>query len=649
MLYIKQNKKEEIKLLHTHKLSQEKKIKRNIFLLPTVSLILLSIIVSIVFVAYIDNFKKQKITELRENLINAEKDISSTRVKELLDEIHRDIQDVSKNTEKFLKLRIEEASAIIDKIIKNNPNKSKQELKKIIKEVLGAIRYNNDRGYYYAYDYATKITLVHPIKKFLNFDFTNLRDKRGNIIIKGDEKIVKSEKAEGFRHLYFAKPSQPNKEFEKINYIKYIKELNWVIGTGEYVADAQKELQEKIIKKIEKKRYGENEYFWVHNTDYTLIAHPFRKKTIGKNDENLTDSQGTKITKLFIQSAKNNKNGAFVEYFWQKPNQTNSQAKLSYVKLLEDWNWVIGTDIYLNDIETLIKKSKKKIEQEAYNLYISLLSMIAISLLFVTIISYYLSKQSENLFNIYKNDLEGKIDKAVKENTKKDKMIQQQNKLASMGEMIGNIAHQWRQPLNALNINIQNLDDDYADGLINEEFIEKFIDKNIDIIKFMSHTIDDFRNFFRIDKKKSLFSVKDAIEKVLSIQSVALKNHSIGVNFIGDDFQINGFASEFKQVILNLTNNAKDAIIEKQIQDGKIFIELSANKIVIRDNANGIPKDIIDRVFEPYFTTKEQGKGTGMGLYMSKIIIENNIKGSLHVENREHGACFIINLKSNLI
>jgi len=643
---IKQNKREGIELLHTHKLSQEKRIKRNILLLPIVSMLLLSIIVSVVFVIYIDNFKKQKITELRENLISTEKDISSTRVKEIEDEIYRDIQDVNENTENFLRLRVKEAASIINQIIKNNPNKSKKELKKTIKEVLGAIRYNNGRGYYYIYDYKTKIVLSHPIQKLVGVNFTNFKDKRGTLILKGDEIIANSENGEGFKHLYFAKPSQPDQEFEKINYMKYIKELNWIVGTGEYIEDAKKELQAKVLERIEKKRYAENEYFWVHNIDYTLLAHPFRKEYIGKSDENLTDSQGTKIIQLFIKNAKNSKNGAFVEYFWQKPNQTTNQRKLSYVKLVKDWNWVIGTGIYLNEIEALIKKSKNQIEQEAHDLYISLLSMIAVSLLFVTIISYYLSKQSGNLFNIYKNDLEGKINKAVKENTKKDKMIQQQNKLASMGEMIGNIAHQWRQPLNALNINIQNLDDDYADDLINEEFIDEFINKNREIIEFMSHTIDDFRNFFRIDKEKSLFSVKDAIEKVLSIQSAVLKNHEIEVNFTGDDFQINGYPSEFKQVILNLTNNAKDAIIDKQIQDGEIFIKLSANKIVIRDNVNGIPEDIIDKVFEPYFTTKEQGKGTGMGLYMSKLIIEDNINGSLSVKNGKRGACFTIDLQN---
>ncbi|HIP44955.1 MAG TPA: HAMP domain-containing histidine kinase, partial [Sulfurospirillum arcachonense] len=228
--------------------------------------------------------------------------------------------------------------------------------------------------------------------------------------------------------------------------------------------------------------------------------------------------------------------------------------------------------------------------------------------------------------------------------TKKDKMLQQQSKLASMGEMLGNIAHQWRQPLNALNINIQNLDDDFDEGLIDEKFIEEFIDKNREIIEFMSHTIDDFKNFFRIDKKKTIFSAKNAIQKVLSIQSATLKGNNITVELQGKDFSINGYESEFKQVILNITNNAKDALLDKKDENRKIEITLNTDTITIKDNANGIPEDILERIFEPYFTTKEQGKGTGMGLYMSKMIIEENINGSLSVGNTEDGAMFTIEI-----
>jgi two-component system, NtrC family, C4-dicarboxylate transport sensor histidine kinase DctB len=255
------------------------------------------------------------------------------------------------------------------------------------------------------------------------------------------------------------------------------------------------------------------------------------------------------------------------------------------------------------------------------------------------------------LFLVYKTllsrismveDLKRQKDEIIK----KDKVLQEQSKLAAMGEMVGSIAHQWRQPLNSLNINIENLDDDYTDGLIDAKFIDKFIAKQTNTIQFMSHTIDDFRNFFRVDKVKKNFSVRVAIENIMSIQSAQLKNYNISIELSGEDFKLNAIESEFKQTILNIISNSKDAIIKTETPYGDIKIELKKDSIIISDNAGGIPQEILSRVFEPYFTTKSQGEGTGMGLYMSKMIIEKNMGGTLMVKNIKEGAEFTVTLKS---
>ena len=158
----------------------------------------------------------------------------------------------------------------------------------------------------------------------------------------------------------------------------------------------------------------------------------------------------------------------------------------------------------------------------------------------------------------------------------------------------------------------------------------------------MSKTIDDFRNFFKIDKEKQTFSVKEAIVETLSLQSAQFKNRNIEVEVIGKDFSFFSYKGEFQQVILNLLNNAKDAILERNIELGKITITLDPKFITLEDNAGGIDPAIIERIFEPYFTTKEQGEGTGIGLYMSKMIIEKNMGGVLRVVNTDIGAQFII-------
>jgi len=259
-----------------------------------------------------------------------------------------------------------------------------------------------------------------------------------------------------------------------------------------------------------------------------------------------------------------------------------------------------------------------------------------------------LTKFSIDRYDILIKELDEKIEQALEENTKQLEVLQQQNKLAAMGEMIGAIAHQWRQPLNNISTSIQNLKYDFQEGnLKDENFIDKFIEQNKQTIKFMSDTIDDFRSFFRVDKQKKDFNIKETTQAVINMQLAQLEHYNIVVEIIGDEFEYNGLQSEYQQVILNLINNAKDALIENNIQNPKIDIILENEKIYIQDNAGGIPQDILNRVFEPYFTTKEQGKGTGMGLYMSKMIIEDNMQGSLSVQNCSNGAKFCIDLSKN--
>ena len=231
----------------------------------------------------------------------------------------------------------------------------------------------------------------------------------------------------------------------------------------------------------------------------------------------------------------------------------------------------------------------------------------------------------------------------------KDELLAHQGKLAAMGEMVGAIAHQWRQPLNALAVQVQFIEDDFEDGLIDIEYLKKYKRENMQLVNFMSHTIDDFRNFFRIDKTKTIFSANANIKETVNIIKAQLDSNNIELSINNKTFNILGYRSEFQQVILNIINNAKDALIDKRIENGKIdiFIDFSNSigTITILDNAKGIPNNYVHRIFEPYFTTKDEGKGIGIGLYMSKMIIEDHMNGKLSVSNDTKGASFKINLE----
>lgn len=266
-------------------------------------------------------------------------------------------------------------------------------------------------------------------------------------------------------------------------------------------------------------------------------------------------------------------------------------------------------------------------------------------------------KQMEMQLKELNQTLEQGIKNEIEKRRKKEQMLIQQAKMASMGEMIGAIAHQWRQPLNALGLLVQDIKEAYQLNELNQEYIDKSINDSMEQIEFMSNTIDDFRSFFRRSKEKLSFNIIKSIGFTLSIFSTQLKNNNIKLELVfneTEDIIVNGFYNEFNQVILNILTNAKDAIIEARTQgyldaaEGLIIItalvEYDRAVLKIGNNGGNIPVDLLDTIFEPYFTTKEEGKGTGIGLYMSKAIIEQNMNGKIFAENIDHGVIFTIYL-----
>ncbi len=230
----------------------------------------------------------------------------------------------------------------------------------------------------------------------------------------------------------------------------------------------------------------------------------------------------------------------------------------------------------------------------------------------------------------------------------KEQLLIQQSRLAAMGEMINSIAHQWRQPLNTLGLTIQKSLLIYDTGDFNRMLLKANTDDAMKLIRHMSQTIDDFRNFFRSDKEKTAFSVNKAIRLTIALVDNALKNNRIEiVTRINDDPLINGYFNEFSQVLLNILQNASDVMVERKIVAGEITIaaavENSRTVVTINDNAGGIPEEIIGRIFEPYFSTKGV-QGTGIGLFMSKNIIETNMGGSITARNTVQGAEFRIEI-----
>ncbi len=222
----------------------------------------------------------------------------------------------------------------------------------------------------------------------------------------------------------------------------------------------------------------------------------------------------------------------------------------------------------------------------------------------------------------------------------KDKLLANQSKMAAMGEMIGNIAHQWRQPLSLISTCASGIKLEKEYGEMSNERLFESLDLIVENTQYLSKTIDDFRNYFKADKSLEDFCVNDGIEKVLKLLKSSLDSYNIEVSTTYEnDLKINAYPNEFLQVIINIINNSKDALINQDVN--KRFINIKTYKksencfIEISDNGGGIDESIISKVFEPYFTTKHQSQGTGIGLYMSHQIIVEHMKGDIFVKNIE--------------
>ncbi len=234
----------------------------------------------------------------------------------------------------------------------------------------------------------------------------------------------------------------------------------------------------------------------------------------------------------------------------------------------------------------------------------------------------------------------------------KDHIMFQQSKMASMGEMLRNIAHQWKQPLSVISSTASGLKIKYELDILDPKEIPEFCDGISKYANYLSDTINDFSDFFKNKNKKVNFNIKNSIERAILLSSASLKNNNIELKMEIDNLEICGVENEFVQVLLNIINNANDAFKNIEIKNKKISIKSTIKdnllKIFIKDNAGGVPSKFIDKIFEPYFTTKDKLKGTGIGLYMSQEIITNHLNGIIKVTNyknkEEKGAEFIIEI-----
>ena len=605
--------------------SKEEQFLKIIKVMPSVFVVVFSLFV--ILFLYFENkktFNKERRT-IEQKYILKNKEI----IKEEVLRVFTFTKQLQKNTEEELKQnvknRVYEAHEMATNIYeKYKTTKSKQEIFQYIKVALSGIRFNEGRGYFFIDDiYGNKLS--HPIDTSIEGkNFLNYTDVNGYRFFENIVNTIK-DKTERFDEYYWYKPNTNKEIGRKIAFYKTFEPLNIAIGTGEYFDDFEKIIQKKALEYINLVRFGKSGYIFIINYDGTYLNH-IRKDYIGKNYlENDEVKDKKRVISDLINIAKNG-NG-FYTYIQNKPSTEYPTEKISFVQGMDDWNWLIGAGFYEDDLNQEILNVKEKLDRnyEKYALNILILGMILI--IFLLVASGYVSIFLENKLKEYKRELDNK-----------QAILYQQSKMAAMGEMIGNIAHQWRQPLSIITTATSGMVLQKQMGVLTDEFFFEASNRINTSSQYLSQTIDDFRNFFIPNKEKSKVNLIEIFKKTLDLISAQFSSKDIEIikNIEGVEFE--SYENELIQALINILNNSRDELIKK---DGERFIFVDAFEkdnfinIIIKDNAGGVIKENLNKIFEPYFTTKYKSQGTGIGLYMTEEIITKHLNGTICVENVE--------------
>jgi signal transduction histidine kinase len=352
------------------------------------------------------------------------------------------------------------------------------------------------------------------------------------------------------------------------------------------------------------------------------------------------------FSKVFLQNfyvANISANKEILKYLEKQDLETIFESK-EY--LIKDDNFIINIPIFQSSKKLanfLIIKKLNTIdisEIELFKIHAFWYLTFFVVLLCTTIflVGYFIYSKKLKELNIF---LQKTVTDEISKNDQKNLALFQQNKMAAMGEMIGNIAHQWRQPLSVITTVASSLKLKSEYGVLDDNENEKSLVHIIDTANYLSNTVDDFMYYFSPNNEKNLFNTKVLLKRCVNMVSIDFSNKHIKIVKNVEELTVYTFENELSQVIINILNNAKDELSKGEKDEERlIFIDMfKENKsliIKIKDNAGGIKNEIIDRIFEPYFTTKHKSKGTGIGLYMSQEIIVKHIKGTIEVSNEKY-------------
>jgi len=624
------------------KLRQNKLIPYLIIIIPLVLVLSASFFITTFYLNKVTSYFESAKKRSQKEHVDIQKSQGEMWVNQLNTLFEYKNKTFEEDIKKELKTRVDRAYETAIYIHeKYKKNKSKKNIQQRIEDTLKRMVFNDKKNHIFMMN-TNGNSILSGLYKFKNKNILAFEDADGRSIIL--EEIQKVRKyGEGFLRSRFSK----DKSWQII-YVKALGFNNLYIGSTVYEIQKKQELKDAFLNLIKKTPVDKADFTGLYDNKKAIYLSKNMREVLG-NDSLQTISKN--LSK------------------YSKWTSTHLDGYIYYTKYYEpfDWHLIYGFNILKMNQEELAKY--KALESMLDDELDTIIKASATIIFLIILLSLLLSRKINAIFKEYQSEvliredallelnqsLEERVKFQVQAHREKDKMLVQQSKMAEMGDMLSMIAHQWRQPLNQMSYVLMNIESAYEYKELTKDYLDDKIKEGNTILEFMSTTIDDFKNYFRPDKEREFVLVSDVILSATNFMKKSLEMDGVEIVLEQHGRELTHiYKNEFIQVVLNLIKNAKDALVENKIYRPKIIIKSKSEKeslvVSVCDNGGGIEDDIIEDIFKPYFSTKDEKQGTGLGLYMSKMIIEEHIGGRLSVSNvldedgEIIGACFKIEI-----
>ncbi len=618
------------------KLFNETWIPRLIIIAPLFVLVTVSALIVYFYTGRFNYYFEEESRRYLQEFIKVEKKQGEEFVKDLnllLDYKNNRIEaEIQASLKERVDIAYETAKSIYETYASEH---SDEQIQQQIQDAVRKMLWHDERNYIWITDYKGQ-NVLSGNQKLTGQNIWDYRDADGRLIIQEEISLVKKED-KGFLRSRFA----PNQS-EQIMYVRALGHFNWLIGTGRHMDDAQASLKGSMLRMLHEMPTDKTAFIALYDASGPIL--------ISKGADDYIHDENRRL----LQAAMTH------EPQW---HDLPSQNAMVYSEYFAPFGWHI---LYGFDMRHFEGALHFEIDQLSTSIDAEVVKILIVSLMIVLFVggfSILLSRRINGIFERYRDEvhlreeilrelnasLERRVREEVEQHREKENMLIQQSKMAAMGDMISMIAHQWRQPLNQLSYVLMNIEGAHEHKELTEKYLKEKVHEGTGLLEFMSHTIDDFRNFFRPDKERQTLVVSEVVEQTLPLIAKSLENSHIVLQTLLDcNTSVSIYRNELMQVILNIVHNAKDALEQTGVENPRIMLETyeTGQFVVVKicDNAGGVDEENAEKVFEAYFTTKETTGGTGLGLYMSKTIMEKHLNGELRFENSDGGACFYIKI-----